>query len=148
MATLNATRKTSHCSMKTEPRGQRVYKGLMIKTLYDETNVISVPDLPKEQRKTTVVVDGMRVVRRWSFHSDETFGAIARRYNDFINCIPAGTISYTFAVVVTIPKASNHPCSSTCMPGHGQQGCSRQVSNLELLTHRSFSPCRPTRRDF
>ena len=61
-------------------------------TLKKEINVVSVPDLPKEQRKTTVVVDAINAVRRWSFHKDEQFGAIATRYkNNLIQDVPAGT---------------------------------------------------------
>ena len=67
-------------------------KACLIKTLKEDTKVVSVPDLPREQRKTPVVVDAMYVVRRWLFHNDETYGAIARRYkNNLIKDVPAGT---------------------------------------------------------
>ena len=62
----------------------------LIKTLKEKTKVVSVPDLQREQRKTAVVEDAMYAVRRWSFHNDETFGVIARRYtNNLVKDVPA-----------------------------------------------------------
>ena len=61
-----------------------------IKTLKEKTKVVSVPDLQREKRKTAVVVDDMYAVRFWSFHTDETFGVIARPYNNnLIKYVPA-----------------------------------------------------------
>ena len=98
-------------------------KACLIKTLKEETKVVSVPDLSREQRQTVVVMDATYVVRRWSFHNDETFGAIARLYkNNLIKDVPAGTSILHF-----------------CCDWYSSQGCSRSVSSIELLTHRSFS---------
>ena len=65
---------------------------MQVHTLKEEINVVSAPDLPKEQRKTTLVVVAIYAARRWSFHKDEQFGAIATRYkNNLIQDEPAGT---------------------------------------------------------
>ncbi len=67
-------------------------KASLAKALKEETKVSSVPHLPQDQRKTAVVVDAMYAVRHWSFHKDETFGAIARRYqHNLLADVPDGT---------------------------------------------------------
>ena len=44
-----------------------------------------------------LVVDAMFAVRQWSFHTGETFGAIAKRYlHNMLNDIPEGTASIHF----------------------------------------------------
>ena len=49
--------------------------------LREETGVSVVPNLPQHNLKTAVVVDAM-YAGRWSFHKDETFGALAKRYRN------------------------------------------------------------------
>ena len=67
-------------------------KASLVKVLIEETGVSAVPNLPQHNLKTAVVVDGMFAVRRWSFHTDETFGAVARSYmNHLLTDIPTGT---------------------------------------------------------
>ena len=51
------------------------------KVLRQETLSV-VPNLPQQNLKTAVVVDAMYAVQRWSFHKDETFCAVARRYRN------------------------------------------------------------------
>ena len=64
-------------------------KANLVKTLKEETKVVSSPCLPKEHRKTAVVV---YAIRRWTFHKEEPFGSIATRYrNNLIQDVPAGT---------------------------------------------------------
>lgn len=54
----------------------------------------SVPQLPEEQHKTAGVVERMFVVRHWSFHKGETFGAIARRHlHNLLTDVPPCTDS-------------------------------------------------------
>ena len=67
-------------------------KASLVKVLREETGVRAVPNLPQQNLKTAVVVDAMFAVRRWSFHKDETFGAVARRYmNNLLTDVPTGT---------------------------------------------------------
>ena len=70
----------------------------LIKTLKEETKVVSVPDLPRDHWKTAVVVDAMYLVCRWSLHDDETFGAVARYYKTNLLV----EVSYTSAVIGTV----------------------------------------------
>ena len=53
----------------------------MVKVVREEAGVSAVPDLPQQNLKSAVVVDA---VRRWSFHKDETIGAVARRYRNHL----------------------------------------------------------------
>ena len=57
-------------------------KASPVKVLREETGVSAVRNLPQQNLKTAVVVDAMYAVHRWSFHKDETFGAVARRYRN------------------------------------------------------------------
>ena len=72
-------------------------KASLVKVMREETGVRAVPSLPQQNLKTAVVVDAMYAVRRWSFHKDETFGAVARRYrNNLLTDVPTGTDSIHF----------------------------------------------------
>ena len=75
--------------------GSMMYAGAkanLVKTLKEETNVVSSPCLQNEHRKTAVVVDAMHAIRRWTFHKEEPFGSIATRYRkNLIQDVPAGT---------------------------------------------------------
>ena len=63
-----------------------------VKVIREETGVSAVPNQPQHNLKTAVVVGAMYAVRRWYFHKDETFGAVARRYrNHKPTDIPTGT---------------------------------------------------------
>ena len=65
--------------------------------LNSEETLSAVPNLPQQNLKTAVVVDAMYAVQRWSFHKDETFGAVAQRYrNNMPTDIPTGTDSIHF----------------------------------------------------
>jgi len=67
-------------------------KANLFKTLKEDTKVVSSPCLPKEHRKTAVVVDAMYPIRRWSFHKEEPFGSIGTRYRkNLIKDLPAGS---------------------------------------------------------
>ena len=69
-------------------------KASLVKVLREEARVSAVPDLPQQNLKSAVVVDA---VRRWSFHKDETFGAVARRYRNHLPTdIPTDTDSTHF----------------------------------------------------
>ena len=58
---------------------------------------ISVPNLPQLNLKRAVVVDALYTVCRWSFHKDETFGAVAGRYRNHLPTdIPTDTDSIHF----------------------------------------------------
>ena len=82
-------------------------KANLVKTLKEETKVVSSPCLPKEHRKTAVVVDAMYAIRRWTFHKEEPFGSIATRYrNNLIQDVPAGTIIIHFCCDRYNPKSS------------------------------------------
>ena len=67
-----------------------------VKVLREETGVSAVPNLSQHNSKTAVVVDAMCIVRRWSFHKDDTFGAVARRYRNMPTDIPTGSDSIHF----------------------------------------------------
>ena len=56
----------------------------LVKVLREETVVSAVPNLPQHNLKTAVVVDAIYAVRRLSFHKDETFGAVAKRYRNHL----------------------------------------------------------------
>ena len=58
-----------------------------VKVLREETGVSAVPNMQQHILCTAVVVDAMHAVRRWSFHKDDTFGAVARRHRN----MPADT---------------------------------------------------------
>ena len=74
-------------------------KASLVKVMREETGVRTVPNLPHQNLKTAVVVDGIYAVRRWSFHNDETFGAVARRYTNHLPTeIPNGTYSIHFCL--------------------------------------------------
>jgi len=82
-------------------------KANLVKTLKEETKVVSSPCLPKEHRKTAVVVDAMYAIRRWTFQKEEPFGSIATRYrNNLIQDVPAGTIIIHFCCDRYNPKSS------------------------------------------
>ena len=52
----------------------------------------SSPSLPPEERKTAVVVDAMYAIRQWSFHKEETFSVIGKRYlHNLLSDVPPGT---------------------------------------------------------
>ena len=57
-------------------------KASLVKVLREDTGVSAVPNLPQQNMTTTMVVDAIYTVRRWTFHKDETFGAVARRYRN------------------------------------------------------------------
>ena len=67
-----------------------------VKVLREATSVSAVPNLPQQNLQTAVVVDAMYAVRRWSFHKDDTFGAVARRYRNMPTDILTGTDSIHF----------------------------------------------------
>ena len=77
----------------------------LVKVLRDETRVRAVPNLPQQNMKTAVVVDAIYAVRRYSFHKEETFGAVARRYmNQLPTDIPTHTDSmYISAATGALP---------------------------------------------
>ena len=89
--------------------------------------MISIPDLPREQRKTAMVVDAM-------LHNDETFGAVERRNKDFNKHVPVGTSIVHFCCGRYISQSLK---PSVQQRRYAQSG-SRSVSNIELLIHRSF----------
>ena len=67
-------------------------KANLFKTLKEDTKVVSSPCLPKEHRKTAVVVDAMYPIPRWSFHKEEPFGSIGTRFRkNLIKDLPAGS---------------------------------------------------------
>ena len=81
-------------------------KDNLVKTLKEETNVVSYPCLPKEHRITAVVVDAMYAIRRWTFHKEEPFGSIATRYRkNLIQDVPAGTSIIHFCCDRYNPKS-------------------------------------------
>ena len=51
-----------------------------MKVLKEHTKVTIIQELPKDERKTSVVIDAMYAIRHWSFQKGEAFGAIAERY--------------------------------------------------------------------
>ena len=57
-----------------------------VKVLREEKGVTvsAVPNLLQQNMKTALAVDAMYAVRRWSFHKDETCGAVARRYRNHV----------------------------------------------------------------
>ncbi|KAJ4932499.1 hypothetical protein JOQ06_010919 [Pogonophryne albipinna] len=59
-------------------------KADLVKILKEKTKVSSIPDLPKDCLKTTVVVDAMSAIRHWSFHRGEGFGVIAEQYRHLL----------------------------------------------------------------
>ena len=66
-------------------------KSSLVKVLKEETKV-STTDLPKDCRKTAVVVDAMCAIRHWSFRRGERFGEIADRYKHLLQSdVPPGT---------------------------------------------------------
>ena len=69
----------------------------LVKVLREKTCVRAVPNLPQHNLKTAVVVDAIYAVRRWSFHNDETFGAVACRYRNHLPTdVPNGKDSIHF----------------------------------------------------
>ena len=69
----------------------------LVKVLTEETGVRAVPNLPQHSLQATVVVGAIYAVRRWFFHKDETFGAVAKRYRDHLPTdMPTGTDSIHF----------------------------------------------------
>ena len=72
-------------------------KASLVKVMREKAGVSAVPNLPQQNMKTAVVVDAIYAVRRWSFHKDEIFGAVARRYmNHLPTNIPTDTDSIHF----------------------------------------------------
>ena len=69
----------------------------LVKVLIEETGVSAVPVLPQHNLKAAVVADAIYVVPRWSFHKDDTFGAVAKRYRNHLPTdMPTGTDSIHF----------------------------------------------------
>ena len=52
----------------------------LVKVLLKETNVITLPNLPKTKLETSVIVDAMYCIRKWSFTKGENFSTIANSY--------------------------------------------------------------------
>jgi len=56
-------------------------KSSLVKMFKEETEVMTSGFHRQGDWKTTVVVDAMHAIHRWSFKKNETFGNIADRYN-------------------------------------------------------------------
>ena len=67
-------------------------KASLVKVLKEHTKVTIIQELPKDERKTSVVIDAMYAIRHWSFQKGEAFGAIAERYQRLLlKDVPANT---------------------------------------------------------
>lgn len=66
-------------------------KASLVKALKESTGVTNVDSLPPTDQRTAIVFDAMFLIRKWSFHKGETFGAIADRYiQNLVYALPPG----------------------------------------------------------
>ena len=72
-------------------------KSALVKALLDETGVQTSDDLPTSVLRTSIVVDAMFNVRKWSFEKDVPFPVISNRYREsLVSNLPRNTSSVHF----------------------------------------------------
>ena len=105
-------------------------KASLVKILREETCVSAVPNLPQNNLKTAVVVYAIYDVHRWSFHKDETFGAVARRYRNHLPTdIPTDTDSIYFGC------DRYYPLSMKYLQQQHRNARSRPARQFEISMH-------------
>ena len=85
-------------------------KASLVKVLKEHTKVTIIQELPKDEQKTSVVIDAMYAIRHWSFQKGEAFGAIAERYQRLL--LKDVPISCWKEGMVQDQHGSRSPCTS------------------------------------
>ena len=72
-------------------------KAAIVQTLLKESGITPATELTNDAVKTTLVVDAMYAIRKWSFQKGDTYEAIANRYKaNLLEDVPSGTTSIHF----------------------------------------------------